>query len=188
MPSSYSIGSKRGKTMDLTLPSKNPETGEHNICKVRKPDPQLLINSGLLDDFDSLTGLVATKIEQIEGKSRISPESLKSMAAQTKQMMQGLELMDRLIEVVVVEPAVVWPALRDAAGDVIRNDDGTAKILAEELRADDVVYTDDVDLEDRMFILQFAVGGVKDFEQFRREQQEFVGDLAAGQGLPLSTL
>lgn len=187
MPTSYSLGKSRA-TVELTLPSKNPETGERNICKVLRPDPQILINAGILDDFDSLTGLVAQKIQTIEGKSKITPEGLKDLAAQTDQMLKGLELMDRLVEAVVVAPKVVWAAVRDVSGQVVRDDRGNAKILDPSVRDEDVLYTDDVDLEDRMFILQFAVGGVKDFQQFRREQQELVGDVAAGESLPLSSL
>lgn len=187
MPTSYSLGKARGNTMELTLPSLNEE-GEHNVCKVRKPDPTLLISAGLLDDFDSLTALVATKIQDIEGKRRMDPEGLKELAGQKSKLLLGLEIMDRLLEVVVVAPRVVWPARRNEAGEVIRDADGLAEIIPEAERRDDTLYTDDVDLEDRMFILQFAVGGVKDFEQFRHEHQEFVGGMAAGGALPLSAI
>lgn len=38
-----------------------------------------------------------------------------------------------------------------------------------ELRDDDILYVDEVDLEDKTFIFQFACGGTRNVEQFRAE-------------------
>lgn len=35
-------------------------------------------------------------------------------------------------------------------------------------RKEDLVYTDEVDFDDKMFIMQFAMGGSRDLEQFRQ--------------------
>jgi hypothetical protein len=47
-------------------------------------------------------------------------------------------------------------------------------------REDDVLYVDDVDLDDKMFIFNWAVGGTADLERFRAEQGSFVGALRPG--------
>lgn len=207
MPSSYSLGRKGDaqtggrQVMDLPLPSfKYDEEGNattvHNVCKVRVLDPVAMLTSGILDEFDGLTQLAAVKMQQVEGRTMPSPEAIRDLAKMTDQLERGLDMVDRLVETVVVEPAVVWPVHRYSAthpdaslrGKPRKNDDGSWMKLGPDEREDDVLYTDDVDLEDRMFILQWAVGGIKDPEQFRREYAGMLESVADEPGLPLSAL
>jgi hypothetical protein len=203
MPSSYGLGRKGAaqtgnqKTIDLPLPSFRWEDGvqtqEHNVCKVRVLDPVAMLTSGLLDEFDSLTQLVGTKIQQVEGRSVPSPEVIRDLAKMTKSLEAGIDMLDRLVETVVVEPTVVWPVHRypaghPEAGKPRKNEDGSWMKLGPDERDDETLYTDDVDLEDRMFIMQWAVGGIKDPEQFRKEYAGLLESVADEPGLPLSSL
>lgn len=201
MPSSskYSVGRKglaaRAKTVELKLPSlqvdeDGHETTEHNVCLVRVPDPLLLITAGLLDDFDELTALVGTQIETIDGKSKASAEVIKKLAGMTDQLTKGMQLVDRLCEMVIVEPAVVWPVVRwttgEQAGQPVTDRDGKFVMLGPDERDNETLYTDEIDLEDRMFILQFSVGGVSDPAQFRQEYADSMAGVADVASLPLS--
>lgn len=47
-------------------------------------------------------------------------------------------------------------------------------------RRDDIVYTDDVDMNDRMFIFNWVVGGSADLERFRKEQAASLADVRSG--------
>jgi hypothetical protein len=51
-------------------------------------------------------------------------------------------------------------------------------------RDDDLLYTDDVDDEDKMFIYQWATGGTDDVAQFRREAAADLAPLAEGSSRP----
>jgi hypothetical protein len=71
-----------------------------------------------------------------------------------------LEVVDKVTCYVVIQPAVM-PVPEDGAE-----------------RDDEFVYIDQVDLEDKMFILNFAVGGTRDLERFRQEVGESLRGLA----------
>lgn len=204
MPSSYSLGrtgaAQTGgqKTTDLKLPSfkydaDGNQTEEHNTCKVRVMDPVGMITSGLLDEFDHLTKIVGLKMQEVDGKTLPTPEAVRELAGMTDQLQRGLDMVDRLVEAVVVEPKVFWPVHRypsghPEAGKPKRNPDGSWMKLGPDERDDDILYTDDVDLEDRMFILQWAVGGIKAPEQFRKEYKGLLASVEDEPELPLSSL
>jgi len=52
-----------------------------------------------------------------------------------------------------------------------------------EERADDVLYVDEVDFDDKQFIFQWVVGGTRDLEQFRKEQAASVESVRGGAAL-----
>lgn len=199
MPTSqYGLGRKGGKsrstTVDLTLPSfaededGNP-TDKHNVCKVRIMDPVAMLAAGLLDDFDELTKISALKMQEVDGRSVPTADSIQQLAGMTDTLNSGLILVDRLVEATVVEPKVVWPVHRDRDGKPVRDkESGEWLMLGPDERDPEVLYCDDVDLEDRLYILQWAVGGTSDPEQFRKEYQGLLGSVEDGASLPLSAL
>lgn len=188
MPKSYGIGKKsKNKYIELKLPSFD-EQGKPNVCLVRTPDPVAMMKAGVLDDFDTLTAAVAGKIQEIEGRSVPSPEAVQAIAQNTGQLEASLELMDKVVEFVVVEPKVTRPVLRDLKGKPVLDDRNKEIPLGPDERDDETLYTDDVDLADRMFILQFSVGGTRDLEEFRKDNPELVETLADGAGVPVPTL
>ena len=56
-------------------------------------------------------------------------------------------------------------------------------VLSPGLRDPDVLYVDEVDIEDRMFILNFALGGTRNLERFREELADSVRPVQAGEGV-----
>lgn len=52
----------------------------------------------------------------------------------------------------------------------------------EDLRDDDLLYIDEFDDTDKMFMFQWASGGTSDLEQFRRESESDMASLAEIQG------
>lgn len=57
----------------------------------------------------------------------------------------------------------------------------------DEDRRDDVLYTDEIDENDKLFVFQWAIGGSDDLETFRKEQNAGMDRLRASQGLEGST-
>ena len=157
----YSMGAS--KATELELPSIG-EDGEHNVCLVRRPGPQGLVKMGVLDSLDSLTSLVASKITGIEkGTPDAMPdkETMAALANNKQQLAEALDLIDRIVIGVVVQPKV-------------------SPIPAEgEERDEDALYIDEVDLEDRVFIMNFAVGGSSDWTSFRERSAENVAGVEA---------
>lgn len=53
---------------------------------------------------------------------------------------------------------------------------------SEDDRDDDLVYVDELEDEDKMFLFQWALGGTDDIATFRKEAQEDLASLAEGEG------
>jgi hypothetical protein len=182
--SKYGFGKAKKRFVELALPSVDEETGEHHVVLVRRPDPMIMIDEGLLDDFDTLTGIVGLKIKDIEGKTPAERDAaetaqLKAFAENIAAVQDGLALMDRMVCAVVVEPVCRRPfaiernpdgsAKLDARGRVVylKNQDGKEIPILDTEREDEIIYTDEIPVENRTFILNYAVGGTRDLESFR---------------------
>lgn len=208
MPSNSKYGfgkSAQRRFIDLQLPSIDEETGEHHVILVRRPDPMIMVDEGLLDDFDTLTGLVGMKIQNIEGKDASAREAaeteqLKQFAANVGAVQDGVKLMDRMIVAVVVEPNVRRPLAIDCDADgtpkldargrvvYLKNDRGEEIPILDSERDDDIVYTDEIPFDNKVFIMNYAVGGTRDLESFRNGLDSVVERMADGEGVPLPSL
>ncbi len=145
---------------DLTVPS-------GQLCLCKRPGVQGLIKAGLIDDLDALTSLVDQKhVSRVKGKPTVNTQALMK---DPQSIMRVLELADRVVAHVVVEPSVQLPPENDAD------------------RVKGQVYTDMIDEEDKMFIMNWAMGGQADLESFRRERGQLAGLVGDGADLPEDT-
>jgi hypothetical protein len=166
----YGIGGSgaHGPTVELTLPSYD-DNGDHNVALVRRVGVQGLIKMGILDSMDSLTNLVSDKILEITGET--SPEQMKKIAEASPELRKVLDLIDKITLSSVVQPPV-RPAPTEQAPDPERPADAG---VPWDWRNPTALYVDDVDLEDKMFIMNFVVGGSGDLSAFRQGTQPDVG-------------
>jgi hypothetical protein len=95
------------------------------------------------------------------------------------------------------------PDLKKMYDDLLKQDDGAADMLrmanavtvhcvtappvaAAVLpgmpRDPNILYVDQVDFDDKLFIMQFAMGGTRDLEQFRQQQVAHVALVQQGRG------
>lgn len=149
----HKIG-KASKPIELELPSTDDD-GEHNCCLVKRPGPQGLVAAGIIDGIDTLTGIAGSHAATDPKKS------VEEMLKDPAKLKAAMDLIDKVVVHCVVDPDVQFPPT-----------DGSP-------RDPEVTYVDDVDPEDKMFILQWVLGGTHDWEAFRRETQQSLGDLAA---------
>jgi hypothetical protein len=155
-------------TQDLTTPS-------GQMCQVRMPGVQSMIAAGVLESADTLGSLIDEKhIKRVQGKG---PNAGKPVSVDTQGLMKNPEQLAKVFEVVdkVVEHMVLQPAVQRP----IKVVDGKDVLLTFDEREDHVVYTDRIDLMDKMFIFQYAVGGSSDVESFRKQFAEGMGGVAA---------
>lgn len=94
-------------------------------------------------------GKTANIAEKIIGPDGVDEQMVKDM----------LHMLNVVIVECAVEPKVEMPPENDAD------------------RRDDIVYADEVDDEDKMFVFQWVTGGTRDLHQFRRELSEELGTL-----------
>lgn len=154
---------------DLSLPS-------GNVARVKRPGPGVLLAEGLLPD--SLTAIVS---EAVQSKRGISKKQLSTLATTMDAIGDMMDAMDRTTAIVVLEPRCLYHRRETESGE------WETIPLEEREDPDCAIYTDEVDMEDKFFIFQFAVGGTRDWERFRRESGAIVGDLGTGEDVPGQT-
>ena len=165
---------RAGVETDLELPS-------GNVCRVRRVDMPTLLASGAFPD--SLMAMVSDKIDTATGKKdspkEMDQDEVKSIIADKEKMTALFESIDRLVPIVVVQPRVQNHNLISEDNKVVRPLTEVERQAIEEEFEGDVIFTDDVELEDKMFIFQFVTGGKREVETFRAELESAVGDVSA---------
>lgn len=178
-----------GALFELTCPS-------GNVCLVRRPGVTGLMQAGVLGDLDILTSLVDKKhVQPNKGghKKKLQPE--KSAAEQAAEFMKDPTKLDAVRRVtlkvahyMVVRPTVrlhfteeVGPDSKPVYEDIPEEQRELAR--SSEYPEDPVIYTDQIDFEDAMFLLQYAVGGTRDLESFRGQFSESLASLESFQNV-----
>lgn len=160
------------RAVDVELPS-------GNVAKLKQiPMPELL-SGGIFPD--SLQGYIQKAIGE-EAKKPAAPTDRQpkkgSKAAKAKDEVMGPEdvkemmsnpetvgdlftVFDKVTLLAVVEPKVLATPADEADRD------------------DNLLYVDEVDMEDKAFIFKFCVGGSKKLEEFRAESDALVGGMDA---------
>jgi hypothetical protein len=156
-PKTWGPASGLGGVSDLLMPS-------GQLALVRKPGLQQLIVEGVLHRMDNLTALVDKKFIR-KGPGDKQELDVSKLLQDNEQMADILHNVDRVVCAVVVRPPVEM-----APADVTRRQPG-------------VVYVDSIEMDDKMFIFNYALGSSVDLESFRRESQAIVGGLDVVEGV-----
>jgi hypothetical protein len=131
---------KQKRGADLPVPS-------GNVALVRLLGPEVLMRKGSMPD--SLLPIVEAAVR--EGKG-MPPQKMAELASDPEKLDEILVLIDHVVVEAVIEPRVA-PAPEN-----------------EDDRRPDVLYVDEVEWEDKIFIFNFVVGGTRDLETFRKQQ------------------
>lgn len=118
------------------------------LCRMRKLMPEAMVEAGILDKVATLPGVAAEVIEKAEGAPP-KPAGPFGELPSKEDMRAIIEVLEVLVPMVVVEPRV-YP--NPPAG---------------EERVAGRIYTDSIELQDRIAIMERAVYGVKKLEPFR---------------------
>lgn len=149
--------------VELELPS-------GNICLAINKGMKVFLEQGKVPN--SLLEIVNDAVEGASGKAKKKI----SEAVEDKNLLADfVELMDTILVSCVMDPLIM---------PVPRNEDGTYN---EDEKHPDLLYADDVDLEDKMFVFQWCVGGTKDVERFRKEYNAALEDVSGGQRVAEAT-
>lgn len=138
---------KGKKRRDEQTPLKLPSG---NTCLVRPVDPQDFLTSGAIPN--SLLPFVQEAMKKAQGRDEAeAPDDdlALELMANPERIMEAMQLFDTIVLAAVIEPPV-QPAPPEGAE-----------------RDEDLLYVDEVDLDDKVFIAQFAMGGTGDLETFR---------------------
>lgn len=153
-----------------------------NTALIRRPGMESLFAAGVLPDE-----LTKIAIEQIEMGQKgpqdhkpkqtaegLDPEVMKKFLSGENAIADIFDSFDRITAMCVVEPTCLYHKRRVVDPQTgVQNVDDKGRPLMEEIpqsdREEDVIYTDDVDVDDKTFIFNFVVGGTRDIETFRQE-------------------
>lgn len=162
----------QGVEEELTLPS-------GQTCRAKKMSIEAVITTGMLNEVDSLTGLVDGYTRKVKGGNgradgvEISDDMMKDSDA----LGQVISMVDSLMPHVVVSPVVYRHWTEQKVGKTV-----VRKMLDPLDRVQGRIYTDQIDLNDKMHLFEWALGGLAAFSSFRGESAGDVGDVAPGAG------
>lgn len=175
---------------DLELPS-----GE--ICQVKRPGVQGLIKAGVLHSLDSLTTIVQTEtIPNAEGKPQPKEASVEAVMNDPEKFDTMMSTVDKIVIHVVTQPKVIsnmTPVLDENNQPVTKDGKPELRELSDEEKGNAVaeyeaehpdrglVFVDWIDTMDKMYIMNFAVGGSADLQQFRAATEASLGGVPAGE-------
>jgi hypothetical protein len=171
-PASQWQGKVAVEGQELPLPS-------GNVALVQHLSPVAFLASGFMPD--PLTNIVRKAINTKQG---LPPNTLEKMTQDPEQLGAALETFDRVLTACVVVPEISMPpgcAVEidgEPCGQMISADvhKNTMKsgnhAFRPGKRDPEVLYADQVDMDDKIFVFQWALGGTSDLAQFREEQRE----------------
>lgn len=159
-----------------------------NTALVKPLDPAAFLTSGWIPN--PLMDIIR---KAITAKKGLPPKAMAQIADDNVMLGSTLLLFDRVLTNVVVEPEIIMPPPCDVEIDgrecgeyatepVHQNPTESGHhAYSEGARDEDAFYADEVDMGDKVFIFQWCLGGTRDLEKFRREQEATVGSLGSGQ-------
>ena len=152
---------QKGQPTPLELPS-------GNTCLVRPVGMDAFIKQGIIPN--TLLGLVQKSLKAGTAEEMDDLDEFTAEALEDPEKLQSIfEVADSVTVYCVVEPPVhPVPTDRDA-------------------READLLYVDEIDLDDKLFIFNFAVGGSRDLEAFRQQTAGGVGPVPDLQQVSVST-
>lgn len=145
---------------ELTTPS-------GQTCRAKRFDITDLISAGVLDQADSLTALVQGHLTNVGkgGAQEVDPMSLLQDPNALRSMMS---LLDKSMPHIVVSPKVLTHFNEITVGKTKvqkpLNEDQRAEMLATFPGA---IFTDQIDFNDRMWLFNWATGGLQAMATFR---------------------
>jgi hypothetical protein len=180
-PKTTNYGSSwRTPLHDLELPS-----GE--VCQAKRPGVQGLVKAGVLHSLDSLTSIVQSEtIPKAEGKPLAKDKSVQAIMEDPDKFNKMMEQTDKIVMFVVVQPKIhpnTRPVMQDIIDDgvklgeeaVMKDGEPVLEEIPLEERDPELVYIDYIDPMDKMYIMNFAVGGSVDLQSFRAQAQASMG-------------
>jgi hypothetical protein len=150
---------KKSSGINVAVPLEVPSG---NTALVRTPGAQQFLKLGMVPN--SLVSIMEKSA--VKGEEPAIDE-LSSILKNPKELQDLFAFIDAVVIYCCVEPKV------------------EPEPEATFIRDENVLYVDEVDMDDKMFIFQFSVGGTKDLERFRQQSEANMESLSARQDVEL---
>lgn len=139
--------------------------GEWAVLK--RPGMDKFLSAGFMPD--ALSAVVRREIEHSNGSKPTTSESL-TEGMDMDDVSDMMAAMDRVCAYVFVEPTCRWhmrPVMVDGLSTLDEKGREVLEEIPEDERDPDQLYTDELELEDKQFVFNVAVGGSPDLTRFR---------------------
>lgn len=172
--------SNLGQQVFLTLPS-----GQQVWARV--VGLQGVLETGVMGEADSLTAFIGKsfirRVRGAKGKADAEEVDAAKLMQSPETLKKIVKMVDALTPHVVAEPTVKchYEVLNPGT------DKEDTRMIPKEEREPGMIYTDQIGLEDKMFLFNFAMSGVKDAESFRSQSEATLGIVADGEDIPDQT-
>jgi len=161
---------KNKAAIDLELPS-------GNVCFAKRKTLDVFLAEGVIPN--SLMQIIQQQLDETEGKTNDLQGELQKVASDPDKLRDIMALADAITVGCVKEPMCL-SNLR-STGRVDEDGRPIMEVIPEADRDEELLYVDEVDMDDKMFIFQWAVGGTASVERFRSEQAALVADLSGSE-------
>jgi hypothetical protein len=129
------------------------------IVRIQLP---ALIAENLLGD--SISVLAQQAVDRGQGMNQ---DEIRKMSDDPKKIQEALDAFDKIAARCFAEPKVTY--YKDAAGKLIADDD----------RDPDALYSDEIDIQDKIYLFQVVAGGTTDLQSFRKQFSESLAGISA---------
>lgn len=130
------------------------------VVRIRNPGMDSFLRRGFIPD--SLSPIIRKAVKGDKSDDNEMDDLFDDIGGEDSKMNELFGLLDAIVIDTWVEPEVL-PIPE-----------------SEEDRSDDLLYVDEVHFEDKNFTFQLAVGGTKDLETFRRQQDSMLARVSSG--------
>jgi hypothetical protein len=136
-----------------------------NVIRMKRVGLQTLMKTGMMPN--SLLSIAQKAVDKGKGFEGPTDEEMAELASDEGKLIEMMNFFDKMVCFVVAEPAIHLPPQAGVERDP------------------ELLYVDEVDDEDKMFIFQVVTGGTTDIEQFRREHADKLGVVRGREDLEL---
>lgn len=153
------------------------------VMRCRRVDLQTFVRQGSVPNaLMEIVDEAVNKGKKVNLEEAVQPENLDN-----DTLMEMFDLVEEVVTKVVIEPKIhKMPTVEELEAHNAENPDEQIYDL-QELKSDDLLYIDEVDAEDKMFLFQWASGGTSDVAQFRIEAEADMATVAQMQGARTAT-
>lgn len=125
---------------------------------------------------DVPNALLPLMMEAATGKTESAKKVTDEVLGDPDKLVEMFALVDTIVVECVLQPPVAPVPQREVmrSGEMVLEN-----IPAHEREDDDTLYVDYIELEDKMFIFNYALSGVNDVEQFRSQLSESMVSVSA---------
>lgn len=145
-------------------------TPRGQTCRARKMSIEDMIKAGVLMEADALTAQIKKYTKKVK-KGKPSGQGAPSYSSEIdeKKLLEDpsaitslIGMIDKALPHIVVSPKVALHYTSQTVGKT-----RVTKLIPPEERDQNLVYTDQIDFEDKMFLFDWAAGGLSAMLQFR---------------------